>query len=72
MDVYKLNDYKYTNNDLPHNFQILSLNASYSIHSHKTRHQDNIHIRRANHKFANTCIRHAIPVLIDSTESEIK
>ncbi len=74
MDVYKLNELKFYHKyiNLPYYFQILPLNPNNTIHGYNTRHQDNIHIRRANHEFAKKCIRYAIPALINSIELEIK
>ncbi len=34
-------------------------------------HNENIHIRRANHKFAQMCIRHNVPILINNSDESI-
>ncbi len=75
-DIYILNElkfyHKYINNNLPHYFQMLPLNPNNEIHNHNTCYSDNLHIRRANHKFAQMCIRHNAPILINNSDQSIK
>ncbi len=69
MDIYKLNElkfyHKYINNKLPEHFQQLPLTPNHTIHNHTTRHRQNIHITRANNKFAQLCIQHNVSHLIN-------
>ncbi len=75
-DIYTLNEYKfyhkYVNNNLTHYFQTLPLNYNLDKHSHNTRNNKNVHIRRTNHEFAKMCIRHNIPALMNNTDPSIK
>ncbi len=76
MDIYKLNEFKfyhnYINNKLPQYFQQRPLTPNHTIHNHTTCHNQNIHITRANNKFAQLCIRHNIPHLINNAHPLIK
>ncbi len=58
--------------NLSHYFQMLPLNPNLEIHNCNTRHNEYIHLRRANHKFAQMCIRHNVPILINTSDQAIK
>ncbi len=51
---------------------MLSLNPNHEIHNYNTRHNKNIHIRRANHTFAQMCIQHNLLILINNSDQVIQ
>ena len=75
MDLLKLNQlkfyHKFLNDKLPHYFMQLQLNPNNDTHRHDTRINKNIHIVRANHKFAQLSLRYTLPGIINSLQPEI-
>ena len=75
-DMYKVCElkfyYKYVHNNLPEYFQMLPFQANKDVHTHNTRYNTNIHIRRANHMFAKKCIRYHLPITVNNLDECIK
>ena len=64
--------YKLIHHKLPAYLQNLQLLTNSNIHSHNTRGNTDIHIRRVTHTFAKNSLRHNIPTLINNAPNSIK
>ena len=64
--------YKLIHHKLPAYLQNLQLLTNSNIHSHNTRGNTGIHIRRVTHTFAKNSLRHNIPTLINNAPNSIK
>ncbi len=79
-DLLKLNElkffYKYTNQMLPEYFSPNCADFNFmtnnNVHNHNTRQRNRLHIVRTNHKYADKCVRHSIPITLNNTPNNIK
>ena len=74
-DIYRLNClkfyFKYVHKKLPLYFQSLNLKKVSEIHSYNTRRPNQLIINKTKHKFADKCIRVQLPIIINSTTSNV-
>ena len=74
-DILKLQElkfyYKFKNNKLPFNLQMLPMNCNTDIHDHATRTQHSIHPNRTRHEYAKKCICYDLPIVVNDTPALI-
>ncbi len=74
-DILKLQElkfyYKIKHNKLPSYLQQLPLKPNSDFHSYATRSRNKIHLPRADHKYADYCIRYNLPKFINSMPNNI-
>ena len=64
--------YKYLHHDLPLYLQNWRIMFKHEVHSHDTRDKNKIYTYKVKHAFAQKCLRHSLPLLLNNLPEIVK